>query len=260
MARIGNTLSCTWSAGSRSGEFNPVSIPNCILDLDARYVTLSGGNVTTWLNNVPGQVHNFTDGGVSTRRPLWVDNGWATGLPCVRFDGTTDSLLCTTGLANSMVGGTDNNCCMIAVARGIATTGFSQVIWCFSRSAVDADPLFYGQYGTSHTETLRDDAAAIVNVTGTQPFGFGTKRTYGVNKHGTTTSVKLNGIYDPSAGSQNVGLLTIDQAVVGSRRFLATNDLFANIDIVRICGWTRDLTVSEFDDAVSALSTFYGTP
>ena len=235
---------------------------NCILDLDARYVTLSGSDVTTWLNNVAGQAHNFTDGGVSTRRPLWVNNGWAPGQPCVRFDGSTDFLLCTTSLANSMIGGTDNNCCIISVVRFLSSTGAAQAIWCFSRSVTDADPLMYGQYVNAtgaHSMTLRDDAGTVVGVAGSQVFGLNAKRTYGINKHGTTTSVKLNSVYDPSGGSTDVGLLTVDQAVVGSRRFLTTADLFANVEIARICGWTRDLTVSEFDTAVAALTALYGT-
>lgn len=82
--------------------FNPMSLGNLSLWLDANYgVTLNGSNVSQW-DDRSGNGNNFIQASASNQ-PLFVSNGINTSLPIITFDGVNDVMSLAIGLTVSNI-------------------------------------------------------------------------------------------------------------------------------------------------------------
>lgn len=169
--------------------------------------------VTSWRDQT-GNAHHFnTVDGAPIECPYSLVTPYGTGLS---FDGTNDMLQCNTGLANSMVGGSDNNFAAFQVVK-IDNT---------SPSSGAAGLLFFGNTANNrlvealflstpaYRVTKTDDAASTVSVTGGTP---------NTSIHilrfvhtGTTTQIFVDGTSVVGPTAQDVGSLTgINNATIG---------------------------------------------
>jgi hypothetical protein len=121
------------------------------------FLTLSGSNITAVADQAsvgPYDLVELTSGNGGTR-----ETGGFGGYNCVLQDGTDDTLVQTGGLANAMVGGTDNDCWIGIVQSRVSTgTGGDAVVACGNSASGNFFFRFVeGTAGVTETRK-RDDA------------------------------------------------------------------------------------------------------
>jgi hypothetical protein len=243
-------------ASSASGALRPEQISGMLLDLDAEVVTTTGSAVTTWPDQ-SGLAHDFTDAGVSTRRPTAESDTWraGSGIASVLFDGSSDYLTCTTSLATDFAGGDDNAYTWAGVFQFAATpTGYHALFACSSSSVLSPFVDFGTDTASGPIESWRVGRADDGGGNDTRHAGITpdtARHVLVVVFHGTTIDMWLDGVelltLIGASHSHNVGTCTFDQATIGarSRGSGPTVQGESNARIARALCYDHAITVTE---------------
>lgn len=242
-------------ASAGGGTVRPDQITGMLLDLDAEVVTTTGSAVTTWPDQ-SGLSHDFTDSGVSGRRPTEEPDAWrpGTGIASVLFDGSNDYLTCTTSFATDFAGGDDNTYTWAGVFQFIAApTGYNALFACSSTASLGQFVDVGTDAASGPIESWRSGRADDAAVNDTRLIGTPTpddqRHVLIVVFKGSLVDMYLDGveIIGGASHSHNVGVCTFDQATVGarSRGSGPTVQGESNARIARMLCYDHDITAAE---------------
>lgn len=189
--------------------------------------------VNTWADQT-GNGHTFTASATTLAPVMQVTS---VGGAALRFDGSNDIMLCVTGLANTLVGGADNDHEIFMLAKLNSASGTRALF-------------FTGNNGTACRELWRTNSGPWFafkeddSTTQDTPLSGGTADTalhcFNFDQEGTTADFRIDNASVVS-GSMNVGTMTVNTCSIGASYQAGSAGNHADISIYQVLTYSASL-------------------
>ncbi len=212
-----------WEGGGSGTQFTSAATFNLNAPFAGVQIQIPVGTATVgdlWLLKISswrdqtGHGHHFSDlTGVPARLPIPLVTAYGTGL---QFDGGDDIMQVSDGMANTLVGGADNDFTVFIVAQVNSTSPASGAgsLWFMGNSANNRSMNCYISSTPAYFMRKWDDVPNALNVSGGTPNT--TIHVLAFRQTGTTAQVFVDGtsIVGPSA-QDLAGMTGLDNCAIG---------------------------------------------
>jgi hypothetical protein len=231
--------------GAGSAPFNYAGVAGYIADIGADSVTQGGGTVSAF-TDLSGLANHFT----CPSQPVHEAAGWVDGTASVLFNGTSNYAVCTTSLAASLVGGSDNSCTIYLVGQMVTDGATDAALIAFGSSSSNNPIVRLADNGAGTINFYKRDDSNAALTSSSATIGT-TARRITLIYSGNTYTLRVDGV-TVASGALDVGTTTVDRASIGAL-VRATAATFCNLRFKRYLAYTAEHSPIEYFNVEAAL-------